>query len=124
MTHRAHDDDNLVTFVAPRFHARCAASDPRRISDGRATELLNKRRHSCIPARLERARFGHGKSSAYSDAREVRASLITAHKAGQRAPTTDLPGIDAGVEGVRFIEAAVRSAAADGRWTPLGEEIA
>jgi hypothetical protein len=61
-----------------------------------------------------------GFAQIYADA----ANLITAHKAGQRAPATDLPGVEAGVEGVRFIEAAVRSAAADGRWTPLGEEIA
>jgi predicted dehydrogenase len=61
-----------------------------------------------------------GFAQIYADA----ANLITAHKAGQRAPATDLPGVEAGVQGVRFIEAAVRSAAADGRWTPLGEEIA
>lgn len=56
----------------------------------------------------------------YADA----ADLIAARKAGKPAPATDLPGVEAGVEGVRFIEAAVRSAAADGRWTPLGEENA
>lgn len=56
----------------------------------------------------------------YADA----ADLIAAHKAGKRAPATDLPGVSAGVEGVRFIEASVRSAAADGRWTSLGEESA
>lgn len=61
-----------------------------------------------------------GFAQIYADA----ADLVAAHRAGQRAPTTDLPGVDAGVEGVRFIEAAVRSATADGRWTPLGEEIA
>lgn len=53
----------------------------------------------------------------YADA----ADLIAARKAGRPAPATalDLPGVTAGVEGVRFIEAAVRSAAADGRWTSL-----
>jgi predicted dehydrogenase len=56
----------------------------------------------------------------YADA----ADLIAAHKAGKPAPATDLPGVSAGVEGVRFIEAAVRSAAADGRWTALGGESA
>ena len=58
----------------------------------------------------------------YADA----ADLIVSYKAGQRpGPTAiDLPGIGAGVEGVRFIEAAVRSAAADGRWTALGGESA
>ena len=55
----------------------------------------------------------------YADA----ADLIAAHKAGRPAPATtlDLPGVTAGVEGVRFIEAAVRSAEADGRWTSLDE---
>lgn len=58
----------------------------------------------------------------YADA----ADLIDSYKAGQGpGPTAlDLPGIGAGVEGVRFIEAAVRSAAADGRWTALGGESA
>lgn len=56
----------------------------------------------------------------YADA----ANLVAAHKAGKPAPATDLPGVSAGVEGVRFIEAAVRSAAADGRWTALGGEAA
>lgn len=54
----------------------------------------------------------------YADA----ADLIAAHKAGKPAPATDLPGVSAGVEGVRFIEAAVRSAESDGRWTALGGE--
>ena len=60
-----------------------------------------------------------GFAQIYADA----ADLISAHKAGKPAPATtlDLPGVSAGVEGVRFIEAAVRSAAADGRWTALGE---
>lgn len=60
-----------------------------------------------------------GFAQIYADA----ADLVAAHKAGQPPPATalDLPGVNAGVEGVRFIEAAVRSAAADGRWTALGE---
>jgi predicted dehydrogenase len=61
-----------------------------------------------------------GFAQIYADA----ADLIAAYKAGKAAPATDVPGVGAGVEGVRFIEAAVRSAAADGRWMPLGEEIA
>jgi predicted dehydrogenase len=60
-----------------------------------------------------------GFAQLYADA----ADLISAHKTGRAPPATtlDLPGVNAGVEGVRFIEAAVRSAAADGRWTALGE---
>lgn len=57
-----------------------------------------------------------GFAQIYADA----ADLIAAHKAGKPAPLTPLPGVAAGVEGVRFIDAAVRSAAADGAWTPLG----
>jgi len=59
-----------------------------------------------------------GFAQIYADA----ADLVAAHKAGRPATATDLPGVAAGVEGVRFIEAAVRSAAADGRWTALGED--
>jgi predicted dehydrogenase len=60
-----------------------------------------------------------GFAQIYADA----ADLILAHKTGQPVPETalDLPGIGAGVEGMRFIEAAVRSAAADGRWIDLDE---
>lgn len=58
-----------------------------------------------------------GFAQIYADA----ADLIAAHKAGKPARASDLPGVAAGVEGVRFIEAAVRSAAADGRWTALEE---
>ena len=48
---------------------------------------------------------------------------MSAHRSGRTPPATvrDLPGVSDGVEGVRFIEAAVRSAAADGRWTALRE---
>lgn len=57
-----------------------------------------------------------GFAQIYADA----ADLVAAHKAGKSAPAKDLPGVLAGVQGVRFVEAAVRSAAADGRWTALG----
>ena len=61
-----------------------------------------------------------GFAQIYADA----ADLVSAHKSGQAPAATalDLPGVNAGVEGVRFIEASVRSAAADGRWTRLSEE--
>jgi len=60
-----------------------------------------------------------GFAQIYADA----ADLVSAHRTGQTPPPTvlDLPGVSAGVEGVRFIEAAVRSAAADGSWTALCE---
>lgn len=61
-----------------------------------------------------------GFAQIYADA----ADLIAAYKAGPPAPATDLPGATAGVEGVRFIAASVRSAAADGHWMSLDEGAA
>jgi predicted dehydrogenase len=56
-----------------------------------------------------------GFAQIYADA----ADLIGAHKAGAPAPSSLLPDVNDGVAGMRFIEAAVASAAADGRWTAL-----
>lgn len=63
-----------------------------------------------------------GFAQIYADA----ADLVSAHRTGLQPPATalDLPGVNAGVEGVRFIEASVRSAASDGCWTALYEEAA
>ena len=60
-----------------------------------------------------------GFAQIYADAAE----LIRAHQERRtaNANVSGLPGIADGVDGVRFIEAAVRSAAADGRWTALTE---
>jgi len=61
-----------------------------------------------------------GFAQIYADAAE----LVCAHK-DRRAPYAHaraLPGIEDGVDGMRFIEAAVRSAAADGRWIQLRED--
>jgi hypothetical protein len=58
-----------------------------------------------------------GFAQIYADA----ADLIEAHKAGTAAPASMLPGVGAGVDGMRFITAALASAAAEGRWTPLNE---
>ncbi len=95
---------------------------------GEPPRVLRRGGPGLSPAALAATRIpaGHpegyleGFAQIYADA----ADLIAAHKAGQPAPSTDLPGVSAGVEGVRFIEAAVRSAAADGRWTALGKETA
>lgn len=59
-----------------------------------------------------------GFAQIYADAAE----LVAAHKQGRPANALagQLASIREGVEGVRFVEAAVRSAAADGRWTALG----
>jgi len=62
-----------------------------------------------------------GFAQIYADAAE----LVRAHKE-KRAPNdavAGLPGIADGVNGVRFIEAAVRSAAADGHWTSLNGDV-
>ena len=58
-----------------------------------------------------------GFAQIYADA----ADLICAHKAGKAAHARTLPGVEDGVDGMRFIDAAVRSAAADGRWIQLHE---
>ena len=61
-----------------------------------------------------------GFAQIYADAAEC----VQAHKA-RRAPDENaqmLPSIKAGVDGMRFIDAAVRSAAADGRWVRLSED--
>jgi predicted dehydrogenase len=55
-----------------------------------------------------------GFAQIYADA----ADLISAHTHGRPRPPSaaNLPGIGDGVDGLRFIEASVKSAAADGRW--------
>lgn len=58
-----------------------------------------------------------GFAQIYADA----ADLIAAHKVGRALPDTLVPGVQDGVDGLRFIEGALASAAADGRWTPLME---
>jgi hypothetical protein len=51
------------------------------------------------------------------------AAIIRAHRAGE-APDPKLvalvPDVRSGARGVRFVNAAVRSAAAGGAWTELG----
>ncbi|MGN6514779.1 MAG: gfo/Idh/MocA family oxidoreductase, partial [Rhizomicrobium sp.] len=60
-----------------------------------------------------------GFAQIYADAAE----LVRAHKEKRAADanTASLPGISDGVDGVRFIEAAVRSAASDGQWVSLND---
>jgi predicted dehydrogenase len=60
-----------------------------------------------------------GFAQIYADA----ADLVAARRAGQAPPAhlSGLPGLADGVDGLRFITAAVRSAAADGAWVPLKE---
>ncbi len=56
-----------------------------------------------------------GFAQIYADA----ADLISAHQQGATQPATMLPGIEDGLDGMRFIDAALRSAAADGAWIDL-----
>jgi len=58
-----------------------------------------------------------GFAQIYADA----ADLIGAHRQGRAAPATMLPGIADGVNGMRFIQAALASAAEDGRWVALNQ---
>ncbi|HEY8949284.1 MAG TPA: Gfo/Idh/MocA family oxidoreductase [Rhizomicrobium sp.] len=60
-----------------------------------------------------------GFAQIYADAAE----LVRAHKQKRAADTNtaSLPGISDGVDGVRFIEAAVRSATSDGQWVSMNE---
>jgi predicted dehydrogenase len=84
---------------------------------GEAPHLMRRGGPGLSPAAMAASRIpaGHpegyleGFAQIYADA----ADLI----GGGSAPM--LPGIRDGVDGVRFIEAAVASAAADGRWTAL-----
>jgi len=63
-----------------------------------------------------------GFAQIYTDAAEV----VRAHRDGRPAHpfTASLPGIADGLDGMRFIDASVRSAAADGRWVALNSEAA
>jgi predicted dehydrogenase len=91
---------------------------------GEAPQLMRRGGPGSSAAALAATRIpaGHpegyleGFAQIYADA----ADLIGAHKQG-RAHATMLPGVDDGVDGLRFIEAALASAAADGRWTALNE---
>lgn len=59
-----------------------------------------------------------GFAQIYADA----ADLIGAHVQGRPAPASVLPGVRDGVDGMRFIAAALASAADDGRWAALVPE--
>lgn len=97
---------------------------------GEAPQVLRRGGPGLSPAAEAATRLpaGHpegyleGFAQIYADA----ADLILAHRAG-KAPPDDLaglPGVREGVEGVAFITAAVRSAAADGAWISLSQETA
>jgi predicted dehydrogenase len=57
-----------------------------------------------------------GFAQIYTDAAE----LVRAHKEGRAPdPLATAPGIEDGVRGVKFIEAAVASSRNNGAWTPI-----
>lgn len=97
---------------------------------GEAPQVLRRGGPGLSPAAEAATRLpaGHpegyleGFAQIYADA----ADLILAHRAGLAPPDrlSGLPGVREGVEGVAFITAAVRSAAADGAWISLSEEAA
>ena len=97
---------------------------------GEAPQVLRRGGPGLSPAAEAATRLpaGHpegyleGFAQIYADA----ADLILAHWAGQAPPDrlSGLPGVREGVEGVAFITAAVRSAAADGAWISLSQETA
>jgi predicted dehydrogenase len=50
------------------------------------------------------------------------ADVLAARKRGERHAMEDwIPGIETGVEGMRFIQAVLESSASDGRWTRIAE---
>jgi predicted dehydrogenase len=94
---------------------------------GEAPQVLRRGGPGLSPAAAAATRLpaGHpegyleGFAQIYADA----ADLVAARRAGQTPPPhlAGLPGLADGVDGLRFITAAVRSAAADGAWVPLKE---
>jgi predicted dehydrogenase len=94
---------------------------------GEAPRVLRRGGPGLSPAAAQATRLpaGHpegyleGFAQIYADA----ADLVAARRAGQTPPLhlSGLPGLADGVDGLRFITAAVRSAAADGAWVPLKE---
>jgi hypothetical protein len=94
---------------------------------GEAPQVLRRGGPGLSPAAAAATRLpaGHpegyleGFAQIYADA----ADLVAARRAGQTPPPhlAGLPSLADGVDGLRFITAAVRSAAADGAWVPLKE---
>ncbi|MBH0237659.1 Gfo/Idh/MocA family protein [Methylobrevis albus] len=91
---------------------------------GEAKRLLTRGGAGAGPAanRVTRVPFGHpeGYLEGFANIYVEAARAIRAFDAGTALdPDVAYPTIADGVAGMRFIDAAIRSAQADGRWTPL-----
>jgi predicted dehydrogenase len=71
-----------------------------------------------VTKKFTRLPFGHPEAfiEAFANIYLEAVAAIRAHIAGKRG-TFDFPTVDDGVEGMAFIETAVKSAASNGRWT-------
>jgi predicted dehydrogenase len=93
---------------------------------GAPAQLLRRAGAGVGPAAAHAARIPAGHPEGYLEAfAQLYADLaerIAAHRDGRPAdPATDLvPGVEDGVEGMRFIEAALASSRADAKWVTLG----
>jgi len=77
---------------------------------------------SDIAARGMRTPGGHpeGYLEAFANLYHDIADILIAHEAGERHYLQDwVPGIDTGVEGMKFIQAVLDSSKANGSWTSL-----
>ncbi len=77
---------------------------------------------SDVAVRGIRTPFGHpeGYLEAFATLYTDVADVLVAKRKGESHPMAPwIPGIEAGVQGMRFIQAVIDSSEADGRWTPL-----
>lgn len=77
---------------------------------------------SDVAVRGIRTPFGHpeGYLEAFATLYTDVADVLVAKRKGESHPMASwIPGIEAGVQGMRFIQAVIDSSEADGRWTPL-----
>jgi predicted dehydrogenase len=92
---------------------------------GAPSQLLRRAGPGAGPAAAHATRLPAGHPEGYLEGfAQLYADLaerIAAHRDGRPAdPATDLvPGVEEGVEGVRFIEAALASSRADARWVTM-----
>jgi predicted dehydrogenase len=100
----------------PNQLAVAPLGEPRRVLS-RGTAAANK-----SAARVTRIPAGHpeGYLEAFANLYSEIAGAIRSHAAGTKAdPAAHFPGIADGVDGMRFIAAAIASSRAGGRWRPL-----